>query len=710
MNILQAFDLTLPEMPAQRAGKLPPRLDPRILAREQIEGGKPVVVAHVAGCGLLCRLDPEAWQVLQFMDGTRSYAEIAEASQAAGIPWTEEVIREFASVIDPLLHKTPMERNITLKQKTASERRRIRKIKFGDLSEVEIAYWDPDEFLTKLYPCVRLIYTPTFVFISLLAFCVMLCLCIDRWSELLRDTFSFFGYFNKGPADLVEFYILFGTMVFFHECAHGMTCKHFGGGVRKMGFMLMYLMPAFFCDAAEVYVYGGRWPRIATMAAGIWVDLIFCVPATVVWWATPVGMPLHDFAYKIMLLTGIGISLMQLNPLMKLDGYFIFTELIGIADLMEASTAYLDSWVRRNVFRLPAEIVYVPHRRQLLYFTYALVSQLYAVLLLSFFSFLAYNIFRSYSPDWAFIPAMLVGYVIFRSRIKGLMRLLRAWYLDRKERWKSYLAIRPLAIAGLIVIALIAPIWRQTVEGRLVLQPVQRAVIRTEVAGQVQQVLVKEGLRVAAGDVLVRLNNLDLQSQAAETAAQLQVASARATQSQLLYSDPAPVQHDRQHLLEQSQTIGDEIRKLQIVSPIAGIVMAPRLQDLVGRYLPAGTEIAEVADPSAMQARIFVPEFSMRDVRIGNQVRMLLAGQGRSIPGTVVSLSPLTSPIPTSLVEKSAYEGIRPPQYYLAIVSFNPPAPMAEGLSGTAKILVARHSLAALGWMLLHDMAARKVW
>lgn len=36
-----------------------------------------------------------------------------------------------------------------------------------------------------------------------------------------------------------------------HEFAHGLTCKHFGGEVREMGFMLIYFQPAFYCNVSD---------------------------------------------------------------------------------------------------------------------------------------------------------------------------------------------------------------------------------------------------------------------------------------------------------------------------------------------------------------------------------------------------------------------------------------------------------------------------
>ena len=53
----------------------------------------------------------------------------------------------------------------------------------------------------------------------------------------------------------------------------------------------------------------------------------------------------------------------------------------------------------------------------------------------------------------------------------------------------------------------------------------------------------------------------------------------------------------------------------------------PRLHDLLGAYLKPGTNVAEVADLSTMTARIYVPEFSMRDVRLGAPVRLHGASQ-----------------------------------------------------------------------------------
>src|SRR3982750_2498096 len=101
-----------------------------------------------------------------------------------------------------------------------------------------------------------------------------------------------------------------------------------------------------------------------------------------------------------------------------------------------------------------------------------------------------YNIFFSFSPEWAFIPAMWLTWKIFNSRIKNAVRLMKTIYLDKKTRWGSFLSRPPVAAAamGIILVLLFAPLWRDSVEGRFILEPRTVAELRAEVPGTVQAI------------------------------------------------------------------------------------------------------------------------------------------------------------------------------------------------------------------------------
>ncbi len=120
-------------------------------------------------------------------------------------------------------------------------------------------------------------------------FGVMVWMWADKFGEIFNDSFAFYNFTAKSSWDLVEFWFLFGAMAFFHETAHGLTCKHFGARVESMQFMLMYFAPTFMCDCTQVWIVGDKKARIATIIAGIWGDLMICVVATFIWWGTATG-------------------------------------------------------------------------------------------------------------------------------------------------------------------------------------------------------------------------------------------------------------------------------------------------------------------------------------------------------------------------------------------------------------------------------------
>ncbi len=241
----------------------------------------------------IVRFSPEQWKLAQLFDGKRSFSEIAEVFQKeTGIGITEQQIREF---VDPLeecgiWYKTTLEISTTAGQKQADERRRKAK-KDIDLSLMTFSTWDPDNYLTRVHERLSFMYTKWFTLLTLGAFALMVLIFISGWSEIWRDTVRYYTFSDKSARDLAEFWLLFCGLGYFHECAHGLTCKHFGGAVHSMGFMLVYLSPAFFCEVGEVFVYAGKWSRIATIVAGIWVELMFCSLASIIWWGTPPGSP-----------------------------------------------------------------------------------------------------------------------------------------------------------------------------------------------------------------------------------------------------------------------------------------------------------------------------------------------------------------------------------------------------------------------------------
>ena len=713
MNLTEALHVALPDLPPRSARKRCPRLHPHVLARTQMENDEPVIYAIVSGANQLYRFTPQQWELLQLFNGERSYEEVSNTYRArSGVYFSPESIQEYVSELEEIWYTAPQEPNVMAAQKGAEERHKRATKKLADITTITVGHWDPDTYLTRLHEKASFFYDGWFILLTLAFFAFMAWIFIDRWSEIGTDTWKYYNFTQKGLGDIAEFWLLFCFLGFFHESAHGLTCKHFGGAVHKMGFLLYYLEPCFFVDVTEVYIYAGKWARIATSIAGIWVELMFCAAASIIWWGTPAGTPMHDLAYKIILITGVGVAIINLNPLIKLDGYYILCELVGIIGLKEDSTAFVSSWIKKHIFRLPVEVEFVPRRRRWLFSVYAIVSGIYSYTLLYVVVTFSYNVFRKYSPEWAFVPAGILALLIFKSRIRTLVRFMKTLYLDKKERARQWLLTPRAAFVGVLAaLFLFTPIWPETRTGRFNLEPMRKAAVHAAVPGEVVSVFPTEAQFVTAGAPLVRLRNLDLEGRAALVNSELQLASLRAAEARLHYADYSRAEQQRESLRRQSVELASQLSALQPTSPISGVVLTPRLPDLAGSYVEAGALLLEVADVSVMRARIYLPEFDLRDVRAGDRVSLKMDSSFERLQSRVLEVAPSASGMEPGLAPVEGYKGLTGMDFYgvTALVP-NADGQLRAGTSGTAKILIAHRALAGLAGKQIRDFVDRKIW
>lgn len=273
MNVTEALKVALPDLPARSLRRGYPRLHPLIITRQHLEDGSPILYAIVSGANQLYRFTPEQWQLMQLFNGERSYQQVSDMFRAqTGIYYTAEDIQEYVSDFQEIWYTGPDAANTTAAQKGAEQRHKTASKKFRDITTIECGHWDPDAYLDWLHGKMKFVYSAWFTWLTVASFALMGCIFIARWGEIGSDTWKYYDFTQKGFSDIAEFWLLFCFLGFFHESAHGLTCKHFGGAVHKMGFLLYYLEPCFYVDVTEVYVYAGKWARIATSIAGIWVE------------------------------------------------------------------------------------------------------------------------------------------------------------------------------------------------------------------------------------------------------------------------------------------------------------------------------------------------------------------------------------------------------------------------------------------------------
>ena len=710
--------MALPDIPARKLAESYPRMDPGTTFKEQMEDGQAMVRIYVPSSSGMYIFERNQWELARLFDGKRSYEEIAELySQQNGIEYDEETVRDFAAGLESneFWYKTQQEKNIQLMQLSLEERKKRLKTHtvWADLSDVNFPAFNPDRAVTWVHDHTRFIYTPWFTIVSAIAVLISVGITIAHWPQIWQDSLDFYLW-KRTWMDVFYMYTLGMAVVALHEFAHAHACKHYGGRVPAMGFSLVYLLPAFFTDTTEGFVHATLHQRLIISFAGVWSETLLYAVATPIWWGTQPGTALHNGAYFVIITSGFMNVIMNWNPLMKLDGYYMLCDIVGINTLKEDSTAYTSAWIKKYIWRLPVEVPYIPKQRRVGFVVYALVSGAYSYTILYILASFAGNIVRSFSPEWGFIPELGVAAIIFRSRIRSLVNFMKFLYLDKKDRIMAWFTPQHSAMTVAVMALLLAiPFWKESVVGRFVLEPVDVAQVRAHVPGRVSQIYVREGEFVSKGVLLATLTNLPLQSNLDDARAKLLLASAEARGAEMHYQGYGSALMEKERSQRNYKQLSEMSSNLEFRAPIEGTVITPRVQDQLGAYLRGGAEFVEVANLSQMKARIYTSEYDLYKIRGSQSAKLLLDGMLRRRDGQValISVQPVQAP-PWAVVEagKEANSIGLQTYYFVDLFVNNPQNELKPGMTGIARVYGSRRSMGGMAFESIRNFWGRKLW
>jgi multidrug efflux pump subunit AcrA (membrane-fusion protein) len=228
----------------------------------------------------------------------------------------------------------------------------------------------------------------------------------------------------------------------------------------------------------------------------------------------------------------------------------------------------------------------------------------------------------------------------------------------------------------------------------------------------VDAVYAAEGQHVSAGAALLQLRNLPLQSQVSLADADYALATKRATAAVLHYGDMGATAVDRDRAGTERGELAKAAANLEVVSPISGTVLTPRLADRLGSYIKEGAELVEVADLSRMRARIYVSEYDLYKCQVGAAARVQIDGMLKIQDAQAQGITQASRELDPSLSEGNKLKGLNPPNFYLVdLVLNNPDGRMKPGMTGLARIYGhRRRSIAGLCWEGISHFAGRKLW
>jgi len=294
-----------------------------------------------------------------------------------------------------------------------------------------------------------------------------------------------------------------------HELGHAAVCSYFGGECRELGVQLTIFIPFPYCDVSDSWLWPERWKRMAVAGAGMAVEFVLAAICTLLWTSTYPGL-LHDFCLNVMLLCSLNTLLVNGNPLLRYDGYYLLSDFCRVPNLAEAGNEEAVSLFRRLVLGEPP--MFLSERSRVARICIGLYGVAAAIYRLTITASLLALVFRFVEPSglgWAAIaPGIAALSLNAFTRMQGLLTHLRATQSGHRVGLKLAVAI------GLLITLLCVPV-SIPLRAPFVLIPGNAVPVFVRGAGQVEW-LIQAGSRVKAGDVLARLTNGDLELKIAE--------------------------------------------------------------------------------------------------------------------------------------------------------------------------------------------------
>jgi len=699
------------------SGRRRRKLSSNVKVSEQVLAGETTYVVKIPETGAFVRYAEFQWEVLTLFDGKRTDREVWEELRRLHpeAELTLEELEDFADSSDPnLWEKTLTDKNLALLEKMRAERQERAAEK--SVFYLYFSAWDPKGFLDWIHPYIRWMWSRWALYVSLVIIGFGLVLFIADLSRITADALRFYNFREKNWTEFVHFWFLLLFIGFIHECAHGLTCKNYGGEVRQMGFLLMYLTPAFYTDVTDIYLFDKDYKRFWTIFAGIWIETVMCALALIAWSFSAPGTAFNDWAYKLMLFTSITGLALNLNPLMKFDGYYALCQALKLDNLREDSFAYAKQWLEHLSTLGRAPVERVSRRKHRIYLIYAPLAFLYSMAILLFMLGWVKNITTSKMGVYGWLVTGLLAYVVLGKRLAGLGRGLVDALKSAKEAvmpWRQ--SWQTQVVTAAVLLLLLVPPFALKVTTDFTLEPAALAEIRAATPGLIEEVLVREGQAVERGAGLARLHNPNVKAQAAIVERELQLAEQRlrAAQARGALAEAREQSLIRDRYLAEWQEIRRKREQLILRAPLAGVVTTPRLEQRVGEYLKEGDWLCTIADRSAMRARVLVLDSELEEIRPGAQARLNVRARPlESFSGRVQQILPAAAlDRPVGALPGVKRHGRELYNYFAVTLEIpNPEGRLWEGMTGTAKIDGPRYPLAWRAGRSLWRWARSQVW
>jgi putative peptide zinc metalloprotease protein len=545
----------------------------------------------------------------------------------------------------------------------------------------------PDRFLNRTVGTIRQIFNKwTLSLLWIIAGCGYIGLVMnwDKFTEKFISSITLQG--------LARYTLAVVAVKFIHELAHAYTAKIYGIRVRRMGLAIVFFVPRLYSDLTDSWRIHNWKKRFLIDGAGIISEIIIGGAAALVWVNTVPGLT-HSVAYFIFAVSIINTVLINGNPFIRYDGYFMLMDLTGIDNLQQRATEQTRALWRKHLFGLDTPIENRVHGWKLSFLVlFGICAFIYRIFLYTSIILIVYFQFPKV------IGIVLLCLEVYLLVIKPLNGEIRFLTMMRKKMHRTHSALSYLGFAVILLCFFLPLPWDVSLPCEVRPLKFERIYARS---GFLTRMLVKDGQSVKQGQLLFEQSNPYLSWRLQEALVSIKIDETILDQAQSNVERLGEIKIDRR-ALENSRNLAEELQRqeaqLQVKSTLHGVFALHNQKLKEGKWLRKGEVIGEVYNPQLKQVVAYVGEEEMRKLEAGDKIKLYLKNDLTPYPGEISAVNDVAAELePSPLLdvfggtilssqqpEQGYFKPLRP--CYQVTIKIDEAVKLPVGRSGTINI------------------------
>ncbi len=555
---------------------------------------------------------------------------------------------------------------------------------------IRVPLINPDKFLSETLHLVRPLVSKLAYTIYILLSVVGIAMLIPRFDEYL-GTFNYF--FSLEGLVLYALAIIWVKVI--HELAHAYTAKYYGIYVPRMGILFLVLFPAMFTDVTHGWSLKNRRHRLAITLAGIYSELLIAGMATFFWAITPPGV-LQSIFFLISSSTWLTSLLINLNPALKFDGYYLLSDLWGI-DNLQPKSFQVARWNLRKLLlglNAPCPDVNLSKRRIRSMTIYAIYCWIYRIFLYTAIALLVYYKFTK-----------TLGVLLFATEILVFFIWPVMWEFQELKKLRGYFTKNPRILATTTILAVlliyfIFPLPHQ-VHFNAITAPRVEQVFFAPSSAKIEELHATRGSELKKDTVAVRLSSVELDQEIAMQEREVKILETTVNILSQKDKERTLLAEKRAELGQAEEKLSSLLEKranLSVKTEFDGKIIDWDIVLKEGTYVQENQVIGRLSPTGEVNLFFFIPEDEIDTVTEGQRVTFITPLPRKRYFGRVSNIQPLRANILNYPPLASVFEGELlttmteegdlklHDSYYIAEATLDTKEPLKYGLSGEAEL------------------------